>query len=471
MRSNLKVMVIRYLFSVNNSAGLLMVSQSSLDHHTFNLSRDAEEFMDKKRRRHRSVGEFVKMRSNSLFASWRPRPSSGDDKLLMRFSDLQMKDLQLKDLQLKNPVVNIPENESANANDSVFTPSSQYSSSRPKDEKDSGVELNENHALFSDSDEHADPRHSDFCDNSLSNGATCNRPASPPLTDTEEKQSKEPIHTAHTPCTENDPLGHFTGGSLADSDPLVSVSPNHSPQSLVSLCTSTPFPIVSNDSKETNRDICKQLSTSSSSPHQLNPSVKLDMTETSKKKPDLGRTSSSPNCLADLKEIRPNIPVKSQSMDEDHPPINSTSSLNELGRFEKTTEYLLRRTRSLKKPNEAITGFLKFAARGARDAVSKLNEFKQSMTTPVKDGSTVSLSKSIDEDSGTGDESNCATTPSQPKFGSCQDMLSEHSTTDGSVGHGTLQASFGRYITSLSGLHVRHMGNSKVKYLVWSQTL
>ncbi|XP_041375007.1 C-myc promoter-binding protein-like [Gigantopelta aegis] len=418
---------------INNSAGLLMVSQSSLEHHTFNLSRDAEEFMDKKRRRHKSVGEFVKMRSNSLFASWRPRHSSGDDKMLMRFSELQ----------LKERVVKIPENVSAD--DSVFTNSAEYSSQKTKDEKDSGVELNENHMLFSDSDEHTDPKHTRFCDNSLSNGATCNRSTS--LHDDDgDKPIFESTRKAHTPCTENDPLGHFTGASVLDSAPLISFSPSHSPKSLVSLCTSTPYPTVLNHSKETDGDsVCKQFSDSSSSADPSSLAVKLDihgLVEPSKRKPDLGRTSSSPNCLADLIEIRPNIPVKSQSMDEDHPPINSTSSLNELGRFEKTSEYLLRRTRSLKKTNEAITGFLKFAARGARGAVNKLNEFKQSMTTPIKDGSTASLSKSIDEDSGTGDESNCATTPSQPKFGSCQDMFSEHSTTDDSVGHGNSQVLF-----------------------------
>ena len=125
---------------------------------------------------------------------------------------------------------------------------------------------------------------------------------------------------------------------------------------------------------------------------------------------EVGRTLSTPSaaCPHPNGTSEGHSPVQRQSSLPDsqkHPPPQPRKSLQE-----KQTEYLMRRSQSLKrgsndmmqKTNEAISGFWKLASKAASAAASasysKFSELKQSITTPIKNAASISsLTRSQDE--------------------------------------------------------------------------
>ncbi|XP_071110635.1 C-myc promoter-binding protein-like [Haliotis cracherodii] len=401
---------------LGNSAGLLMVSQSSLEQRALNRE-DLESIADKQRKRHKSAGEYQgKGRSNSLFASWRPRPLTGDGEVSMRFSELVLKDKASEVLKGDTPV---------------------FMGVKEEDVKDSGVELDENVQTGSDGEDSQTSKGSQAksdpeCNYSVPltinvemvNG--CGEEATPTA------PSPSPSQGTGTPVTENDPLGHFKDPNGAPEVSLINKKGDNSvtsPESRSFLC-STPFATIDENKRTSeSEDLCSECNIGKS--NGLDSDMPFNNVSAAsgpvKKLSDVGRTSSSPDCLGEAERKVRTMPGKSQSVQED-PPINSSLSLNETPeKRSRPTDFVLRRTQSLRKTNEVIGGALRFAAKAA---FSKFNELKQSITTPSKTGSNTSLAKSLEErDSGTGDDES-GSTVHERRFGGSQDLLSRDSSSD-----------------------------------------
>lgn len=142
-----------------------------------------------------------------------------------------------------------------------------------------------------------------------------------------------------------------------------------------------------------------------------------------------GRTLSSDSPME--KKVSP---VKRLSEDaQSVSSLSSLSSLNEMTpKRERPSDFVLRRSQSLKKTNDAIGSFLKYASKAA---FTKLNELKQTITTPIKNGSLGSLGSlthSVEELDGNDGSSTSGTIKERLRYGGSQDLLShsEESETD-----------------------------------------
>ena len=98
--------------------------------------------------------------------------------------------------------------------------------------------------------------------------------------------------------------------------------------------------------------------------------------------------SESARALNDLNPEEPRTPKRRIAED-----TQSVLSLT-LPLRDRYPDFVLKRTQSLKKTNEALGSFFKFASRASNAAYTKLNEFKQNVITPMRNGSLASLAGS-----------------------------------------------------------------------------
>ncbi|XP_059175124.1 C-myc promoter-binding protein-like isoform X1 [Physella acuta] len=107
-----------------------------------------------------------------------------------------------------------------------------------------------------------------------------------------------------------------------------------------------------------------------------------------------------------------------------------TQSISSLTDQKRPSEFLFKRTQSLKKTNEKIGTFLKYASYASKAAFSKLNELKQTISTPIKNGSLgslASLSQSVEELDAS---STSGTLRERLKHGGSQDLLTPSEDSD-----------------------------------------
>lgn len=445
--------------TVTNSCGLVIISQASQERSSFLSDTDLRlEVEEAKRRRHRSAGEGQNKpsRSMSLFAGWRsPRhnnTASGSNdaeegsKVTFRYSDL-----------IKN--------EDGNAS------LSHEANSVKSSDCASGDNTNINMYYMSD----MQPAVQNEAHVSKSMGAIC-----PPLHPDSDKLQTVPSVTisdsnisSHAPSTptsgrkakvipESDSVVGDTNTDSKEKKELSSIiktvpdkscsTPNHSiviqAENGQAAHSSIDSGALSENNSEVTASSNSQQSSSIKSGYNVN-----DNTITSTDRSDLRRSVSisddklsgqfnevsvnpslgEPDCT--LSSSGGDMPAghtaPSKQVEEDSESINSLTDTKK----ERPTDFMFRRTQSLRKTNEAIGSYLKWASKAA---FTKLNELKQTITTPLKNGSLgslgslSSLTHSVEELDANDASSNSGTLRERLRHGGSQDILShsEESETD-----------------------------------------
>lgn len=353
-----------------------MLSQSSLDHSVFLADKSWTNGIlvsDSNRKRHRSAGDYhtVKGRSNSLFSALKQRHNSIEDSFSMRYADLALK-----------------ENQIDNVDDEKLTMSDNV-------KVDSGVELGEG--------QYTDPLSTTMEENETS--ITPEQSGSPQL-------SLSPQPSLSTPVTENDPLGVFTSmeNGLDKDKSSATVSPKHS----TNPDTSTPYEaqIVRKGGGIDSRFVKRLFGLNSPNCNGDGDDVSVNSIEVDmhsdplspvsegvgRRLKELGRTSSSPDCLQVIDGNGKKSAVWPLKGEQSTASPQKQSSLS-LDESEKsyTERYFqqLVRSQSLKRANESLSGAFKFAASAV---ASKFTELKLSMSASGKLGSEMSIDESDSDD-------------------------------------------------------------------------
>ncbi|XP_064610090.1 C-myc promoter-binding protein-like isoform X1 [Liolophura sinensis] len=459
--------------SVGSAAGLLMVSQTSLDESVFghlgelHLSTSLGQ-EDITRKRHKSAGDHgqMKQRSVSLLEK-RGRHSSDDEKTaqVIRFCDFAKK----RDGHDKSIV-----------NGDVFTDSHRQESSAgavnaPSDGmtvKSGGDNPSTDLSVYGSKD--AEQTISPIVKppqslqlNSQSSQSNVMRTEEDKRTPTIHSPRGSPERKSATPVLTNDPLGAFNEplqNRKKDSGVSGSVSPTHKkklPKSPLTTTSPLRTPKVEDaeslfgrkSSVVSENSVCSCDDSSSkavgvncvcNSPSAKKPwltdlqgetpisrtsslpggsqSAVQSPSEVIDTKTELSRTSSTPEWLSSPEKSRLSLwglrsPFR-QAGETVQSPDTSTSS----PKMEVAKEFAFRRTQSLRKSKDAVSKMLKFTASAM---ATKFNEFKQSMSTPTKSDSFSSLGQSSDRDSiDSNDMENQDTLKSLPRgFGGSLDYV------------------------------------------------
>lgn len=416
----------------------------------------------KHRKRHKSAGDNLqtKFRSNSLFANFRLRHLSEDDKLGMKFSDLIAKEHKADDAFF----------------DARETAEDKNTVSEMQDIseeiKDSGVALDENEInCISEENGHlgseienvnvGEEKEIDTAVdvNSVdSNDLTSNEIRSDNVPESGDtavemrtneirrnvrnfKSYSSPLQSTPTPVTENDPLGLFIEPISEKADRTAKIeSPDTSPQkNREKFVASRPFANFDlGENSEINEGQGKCNTENSSGNAELNKGglstsvVNSPVDKVQRSLFKIERTFSFPEELGHGGKGQPFKTNRSGSEQTDQGAlIHSSTSLNDSIKSDSSAkaEFRLFRTGSFRRHKDNFSGMLRFAT-GA--VANKLSEIKLSMT-PSKLGSKDSLTPSIDElDSGNGEEDQYR--ESQKKFGSADYLKRSNDTLD-SAGH------------------------------------
>ncbi|XP_033751078.1 C-myc promoter-binding protein-like [Pecten maximus] len=376
-----------------------------------------------KRKRHKSAGDYNKPRSQSVSENWRPRHVSGEDRLFLKFNELERKgsDDDIFEVELDKP------------EDSVLSDEMRTSD----DTKDSGVVLDECRVQGSDN---TDTRTSsarpmsipiDMKPSSMSNSVSAPETLDP----------SPVLHSIGTPVTTNDPLGLFMDGNsnipVSDSVSKFSSETNVT----FSHCVSQPYEICSQPESSDQFDFNEPVSNSGVAAQECNISEArrtrsnsdnknafslgsaqsldaVSVTSTGsqplspvgkigKRLMDIGRTNSSPGSLDNTEKTgRGFWPVKGYLQSLSSSLKKSTDSLDEKEESSQATtpdSHGPRKVGSFRKHNERLSGALKM---GFGALANKFSEIKQTMSTPTKTGSNTSLSHTGDCDSVNSEEGN-----------------------------------------------------------------
>lgn len=434
---------------VGSAAGLLMVSQTSLDESVFGqlgemqLSTSLRQ-EDVTRKRHKSAGDHgqMKQRSVSLLEK-RGRHSSDDEKAspVIRFSDMAKK----KDSHDK-PIVN----------GDVFTDSHRQENmadvlNPPSDGmivKSGGDNPSTDLSAYNNKD--AEPTVSPIVkppqslplnnQSSQSNVMTIEEDQIPPRI---YSPKVSPERKPATPVLTNDPLGAFNEPlqngkkDSSGSGPVLSNHKKKLPKSPLTTTSPQRTPKVEDaenlfgrkSSVVSENSVCScEDSNTCSKPSGVNcvcsnPSAKkpwltdiqgeTPISRTSslpggsqsevqspcvgiESKTELSRTSSTPEWLSSPEKSRLSLwglrsPFRQPGETVQSPDTSTSSPTMEVAK-----EFAFRRTQSLRRSKDAVSKMLKFTASAM---ATKFNEFKQSMSTPTKSDSFSSLGQSSDRDS------------------------------------------------------------------------
>ena len=456
----------------SSSAGLLMVSDSvnnclltqSLEPGT-NLNSAVSQY----RKRHKSAGDHLqnKIRSNSLFANFRMRYFSEEDKMGMKFSDLMAKETSedntmfaprettedktqvsdMKDIseEIKDSGVALDENE---------TNSSCGEADNLEKECSHSVECDSENVDKSEAVDDDTVTDTSECDKDMTSSEITSDDAikTSDVTDTTVELRKgeigknirsiksysSPLHSI--PVTENDPLGLFIEPSVEKLEKRTKSveSPNSSPQkNRENFMASKPFANFELQKKVESSEGQGQCNTDNSSGTEeltkegrSSSVINSPVENFQKKLYTIERTFSFPEDLGHGAKGQPFKSNRSGSVQTDQGTlIHSSTSLNDSIKSDAKAEFRLFRTGSFRRHKDNFSGMLKFAT-GA--VASKLSEIKLSMT-PSKLGSRDSLTPSIEEnDTGSGEDEQYR--ESRKKIGSI-DYLKRSTDTLDSTGH------------------------------------
>lgn len=424
-----------------------MVNQNFFDNHGIDQLHNDVNKKESNRKRHKSAGDHhTKNRSNSVFANWRPRHVSGDDRIGLRFSELQQSDHVDDDIFIE---------EVTTEKGDLKTPEYTEIVSHGNDTKDSGVVLEE-------------PNTNNNCEQNSER--TTSESSNLDIGDGKEGGLKRvSSYSVRTPVTENDPLGLFNGGipdtaglqKSSDKDSFISSTPSSQTddaQGNIENSNKSDFLFeveISSSEQCNNKPVSESSGTSFilGSAHSLDicsPSADKEPFSSVDKKDrrfkDLERTNSTPDCLeavVDRSRFGSLGTVKNYFQNFQSPSKKSTESLDEKGQITPGSESRFRRLGSL--------GKHKFkSAAGA--LANKFNEIKQTMTTPTKMGSNTSLAASECDSSASEDNfkpaSRSMDVPQRPQTFDTHHHHHSHqrsSATDSRVSDAARQLPLGRF--------------------------
>ncbi|CAL1526082.1 unnamed protein product [Lymnaea stagnalis] len=417
---------------LNNACGLVILSKACIERGSFLPDTDLRlQVEEAKRRRHRSAGEGPKpSRSMSLFASWRPPRLNGSSndtdeqtKLILNFSELMKKE--------EEGVIDASSLSSKQNTESVFEPSGDVVSGG--DAGNTCVQSVSNVNGLPTSSHHSS--HPPETNGSLST-------SSPLLTIDESDHLLDSTPTVYleggpvvkNPLQESSAVGDSSNSSSHQSKSKGLTKPSPPGQQVTTSKTQSadtdtcsPGDILPTTDASTNgvTDVNRrEIRRSVSIPEdrlsgQFNESsIKQSLSET-------GNTLNSPR-VDQKTPVKTPVKAPVKHISEDSQSINSLSDSKKEG----PSDFVLRRTQSLKKTNETIGSFLKFASKAA---FTKLNELKQTITTPIKNGSLGSLgslSQSVEELEGNDGSSTSGTIRERLRHGGSQELLSPSEESD-----------------------------------------
>ena len=419
------------------------------------------------RKRHKSAGDHsqTKIRSNSLFANFRMRYFSEEDKIGMKFSELMAKEKNedstllcsrevtedetqvsdMKDIseEIKDSGVALDENEipctCGESEDSLKEYSHHVEGDGENVDKSEGVDED----TITDNSEGDKDLSSDDVIKTSNTGDTAVelRKGDIGKDIRGTKSYSSPLHSI--PVTENDPLGLFIEPSVKKVEERTKSveslgSPNSSPmKNREKFMASKPFANFDLKGKGELKGDLGQCNTDNSSGQgeltkegRSSSVINSPVDKVQQNLYKIERTFSFPEDLGHGTKNQPFKTNRSGSEQTDQGAlIHSSTSLNDSIKSEAKAEFRLFRTGSFRRHKDNFSGMLKFAT-GA--VASKLTEIKLSMT-PSKLGSRDSLTPSIDEvDSGNGEEDQYR--ESRRKYGSIDHLKRSTDTLD-STGH------------------------------------
>lgn len=401
---------------LNNSSGLVILSQHYLEHSAQLPETDLRvQVEEAKRRRHRSAGEGQNRpsRSFSLFASWRPT----------RYNNIS------------NPSEGSYRDQSdslgSSMSSNLFQQLSSVSETGGKAVEDI-VEKCEHVSLMASSDASQPFQSLDSSNSSVPNSTLS---SNVPLVTINESDISSHDQSKIVASFPKLPVLETTGESSTD------VEPNENPSSPSRLqqssSTQPESTAQSNDTKEktlnacaaNRKDICRSVSiTEDKLSGQIN--------EANVKQPSLaatGRTQSSPGTDVAL-ETKTSKRKKSED-------AQSVSSLTTESKSEKTSDYVMKRSQSLKKTNEVLGSLFKVS----KAAFNKLSELSHTIAIPIKNGSLGSLGSlthSVEELDTNDGSSNSGTIRDRLKYGGSQDLLSHSEESEEDVNNRLSKTSF-----------------------------
>ncbi|BFY98657.1 hypothetical protein BsWGS_01697 [Bradybaena similaris] len=432
---------------LTNACGLVILSEASLKRNSFIPDADLQQQVEEaKRRRHRSAGEnqTKPARSMSLFASWRsPKPANGTDasidvddrsKITFRYSDL-IKNEDKDHLNLgDSKVVKDLEGVSGNSSSSHLYATNSVVQFVIENEPDLNqvVSSKSTDAVKSDILHSVATVSSESCPSShvLADAASDNQPGI-----VLEPVSQSAVSDPSSVVAETDNPSHET--LLQDS---AEQTASASIDSNAHCCNNSSSDTIENSATKQKKDIIFHDKIGDNSVlldrSDIRRSVSISEDKLSDQhfseiqiKPSLGGSSRTLNSSGG------DIPVElrnpSKQIAED---VQSISSLTDTKK-ERPADFMLKRTQSLKRTNEAIGSYLKWASRAA---FTKLNELKETITTPLRNGSLgslgslSSLTHSVEELDVNDGSSTSGTIRERLRQGGSQDLLShsEDSETD-----------------------------------------
>ncbi|XP_012934851.1 DENN domain-containing protein 4B [Aplysia californica] len=442
---------------LSNSCGLVMVSQVCVEHRTFSPDTDVRlQVAEAKRRRHRSAGEnhSKPSRSMSLFASWRPPRNNGhaDDGSVSRTqrSKLRYSDL-MKTEEDDNSIIGSPlSSEQCVGADSVDGVPSNFPASissvepvtncvlsdldtgstslQETEQSSQTVVVKTSSHTVPNSCEEEDSNNKLFLDSDpLSGESTTDH-----LCGANAEHSSDSVGNPESDSSHNVPTEQRSNNSSVPSTPAAASSLPISEEELEKPTESqtvsgqsADLAVDNNPSTPLLRHSRENSTSDTTSRREMRRSVSIsedrlsgqfnEVVPMKQSLSETGRTLSSPGC--DL-PVEPRTPQKAPAED-----TQSVSSLTDSKR-ERSSDFMLKRTPSLKKTNEAIGSFLKFASRAA---YNKLSELKQTISSPMRNGSLGSLgslTQSIEELDCNDGSSTSGTIRDRPRHAGSQDLLS-----------------------------------------------
>ncbi|GFR95009.1 C-Myc promoter-binding protein-like [Elysia marginata] len=428
---------------LSNSSGLVILSQLYLEHSAQLPETDLRvQVEEAKRRRHRSAGEGQTRpsRSFSLFASWRPPrhnsmlSGSAEGAHKLNYSD------SVKTEQLDALCSSISPSGAQQLSTVPETAKETVGGGIVKKCEAEGLESGTANKSSSSSSSPASSQSFQHLDTSNSSVPSSSLTSNVPLVTINESDVSSHDQTKTVAAAAPKlPVLESSGESSTD----VALNENHSSPSRLQQSSTAGSELCVESSGVVLRANEKALDASTVNRNDIRRSVSItedklsgQVNEATVRQPSLaatGRTLSSPGTDVAL-ETKASMRKKSEDS-------QSVSSLTTESKTERTSDFLMKRSQSLKKTNEVLGSLFK----ASKAAFSKLSELSQTITIPIKNGSLGSLGSlthSVEELDTNDGSSTSGTIRDRLKYGGSQDLLSHSEESEDDINNRLSKTSF-----------------------------
>ena len=419
---------------MSNSSGLVILSQLYLEHSAQLPETDLRiQVEEAKRRRHRSAGEGQTRpsRSFSLFASWRPPRHYNSSHTAIEGSH-KMNHSDLVKTEQQDP---------AGSSTSSCVPQHLSTVSETSIERNSDIATNcegsesENAKTSCSSTAPGQTFQQINCSNSSLSSPpepSSSVNSSVPLVTINESDVSSQDQTNSAACATNLPVLESPGETNTDD----MLNENQSSPSRLQTSSADPDSVA---------PLTKTSDTSTGNRNDIRRSVSItedklsgQVNEASVRQPSLaatGRTRSSPGT-----DLALEAKASMRKMSED---TQSVSSLTTESKPDRSSEFVMKRSQSLKKTNEVLGSLFK----ASKAAFNKLSELSQTIAIPIKNGSLGSLGSlthSVEELDTNDGSSTSGTIRERLKYGGSQDLLSHSEESEEDINNRLSKTSFGK---------------------------